>query len=73
VDLRQPHYGFVIAKDEEESERLLGGGLKTSFNHKNISTSLTFSYAISKSWLLLQNRDENSVIYFDIATEFDFF
>lgn len=66
-------YGFVRAKGGEQSGRVSGGGFKTSFNHKNINASLTFSYAISKSQLLLQNRDENSAVYFDIATEFGFF
>jgi hemolysin activation/secretion protein len=66
-------YGFVRMKGGLQSGRLSGTGAKISFNKNNINASFTFSKATSKSMLLLQNRNEGSIIYFDIGAELGFF
>lgn len=66
-------YGYIRSKGGDQSGRLSGAGFKTSFNHKNFSASLTFSWAISKSQHLLQNNSENNAIYFDVNSELGFF
>ncbi len=66
-------YGYTRAKGGVESGRLSGTGFRISFNNKNIEANLGFSWALSKSQLLLQNRRENSAVYFNINSDFSFF
>lgn len=66
-------YGQVRAKGGKQSGRLSGTGFKVGFSKKNINAALTFSHASSKSQLLLQNRNEENIIYFEIGSEIDFF
>lgn len=66
-------YGYVRAKGGIEGGRLSGTGFRISFNNKNIEANLGFSWALSKSQLLLQNQRENSAVYFNINSDFSFF
>jgi hemolysin activation/secretion protein len=66
-------YGYVRMKGDTQSGRLSGAGFKLGFVKKDFNASLTFSRAVSKSQMLLQNRNEGSIVYFNIGSELDFF
>ena len=65
-------YGFATAKNTTSRGRLSGAGLKLGFNHQHFNASLTFANALSKSQHLLQNHNENSAVYFNLASNFGF-
>lgn len=66
-------YGHVRMRGGVQSGRLSGTGFKLSFAKNHLNASLTFARATAKSQMILQNRNEGSLVYFDLGAELDFF
>ncbi len=63
-------YGYTKYKyvDGGADGRLAGAGLKTIFNSKYFTSSLTYSWATNKSRLVSSTIKENKMLYFEIST-----
>ncbi|NBV06745.1 MAG: ShlB/FhaC/HecB family hemolysin secretion/activation protein [Proteobacteria bacterium] len=62
-------YGYTKYKyaDNGADGRLSGTGLKTIFSSKYFTSSLTYSWATSKSRLITATTKENKLLYFEIS------
>ncbi len=60
-------YGYVKNKYNGSDGRLSGAGIKTIFNSRFLSASLTYSQGLNKSNLVTSNIKENKIIYFEIS------
>lgn len=60
-------YGHVQTKHNSNGGRLAGTGVKTSFDSKYFSASLTYSVATNRSKLLNAGIKENKMIYFELS------
>jgi hemolysin activation/secretion protein len=62
-------YGYTKYKyiDQGADGRLSGAGLKTIFSSKYFTSSLTYSWAASKSRLITATTKENKLLYFEIS------
>jgi hemolysin activation/secretion protein len=62
-------YGYTKYKyvDNGSDGRLSGAGLKTIFNSKYFTASMTYSAAINKSRLITATTKENKLLYFEIS------
>jgi len=62
-------YGHVKNKyvNNSSSGRLSGAGIKTIFNTKHFSASLTTSWAINHSQMVSYKIKENKMIYFELT------
>jgi hemolysin activation/secretion protein len=60
-------YGYVKTRYNGDSGRLSGAGIKTIFDGKYFSASLTYSWALNKSKLITATQKENKMLYFEIS------
>ncbi len=60
-------YGYVRNRYNDQSGRLSGAGLKTMFNSKYFTASLTYSCAINKSSLITSEKKENKMVFFELG------
>ncbi len=60
-------YGHARLKYNGDSGRMAGAGVKTIFNSKYFSASLTYSQALQKSKLITSPIKENKLIYFEVS------
>ncbi|MBP7710289.1 MAG: ShlB/FhaC/HecB family hemolysin secretion/activation protein [Rickettsiales bacterium] len=60
-------YGHARLKFNGESGRMSGAGVKTIFNSRHFSASLTYSQALQKSKLISTPVKENKMIYFEVS------
>ncbi len=60
-------YGHARLKYNGDSGRMAGAGVKTIFNSKYFSASLTYSQALQKSKLITSPVKENKLIYFEVS------
>ena len=62
-------YGYIKNKyvDQGADGRLSGAGLKTLFNSRYFTASLTYSWAASTSRLVTSTVKENKLVYFELS------
>lgn len=62
-------YGYVKNKftDNGSDGRLSGAGIKTIFNSKYFTASLTYSQAVNKSSLISVDKKEDKIILFELT------
>ena len=60
-------YGYAKTKYNGDSGRLSGAGIKTIFNSKYFTASLTYSWGVSKSSLITSGEKENKMLFFELS------
>lgn len=62
-------YGKVKNRYNASSGRLSGAGIKTLFNSKYFTASLTYSWGIGKSALIASEDKENKMMFFELSAK----
>lgn len=62
-------YGRVKNRNNQASGRLSGAGIKTLFNSKYFTASLTYSWAVNKSSLITSPKKENKMLFFELKAK----